>query len=233
MSVIITAPLSPEKYALASRTVSPLAFYYVVAHHLAMKLPLSVVRMGDGEAILLREQQEKNWPEDKAIDLFDDQWLLRMGMVGLTYRELQRRLQKAFAECDWFAPSVTGLVSSGFDVAQYFAIATKARIVDNFFVNRWTSEQITHLFEISSGILLIHSNPALADAMQKRHTRFKMQYLKLDSWIDTQTVISLAKEYPHQLVLYSGGCGGKHIGPVLAKTGKVCIDVGNSMERFL
>jgi hypothetical protein len=230
---VITAPLSDDKYALAARTVSPLAFYYVVAHHLTMRKPLSVVRMGDGEAILLQEQNDHEWPDDKVIDLFGAQWLKRMGMVGLTYGELRRRLQRSFRDCDWFAPSVTGLVISAYDVAQYFDVSTKAHIVDNFFVNRWTPEQIEHLLDLADGILLIHASAALADAMQKKHTRFKMQYLKLDSWVETETVIYLAKEYPHQLVLYSGGCGGKHIGPVLAKTGKVCIDVGNSMERFL
>jgi hypothetical protein len=60
-----------------------------------------------------------------------------------------------------------------------------------------------------------------------------MTFLKLTNWDQTEDVIEKAKNNPAQLVLFSGGCAGKYIGPEIAKEGKVVLDVGNSASLWL
>jgi hypothetical protein len=220
------APLTPAALAIANRTISSNAFFYITAHNLINHTPLSVIRMGDGERLLLEEQRDPS----EIIKRFDDKWLARMGMSGLTYGELRRRLDQAVLTTDYFAPSISGLVNKSFDLNAYF---THSRLVDNFFVNQWDTAQKQELMAKADGILLIHANPELADTMQKKHTRFQMTFLKLTNWDQTEDVIEKAKNNPAQLVLFSGGCAGKYIGPEIAKEGKVVLDVGNSASLWL
>jgi|SRR5579859_228444 len=220
------APLSFNALAAAERTISSNAFFYIVAHNILNHTALSVVRMGDGERLLL----DANGADGEIIRRFDDAWLERMGLTGMTYGELRRRLQLAVDTTQYFAPSITGLVNKSFDLHSYFS---HKKLVDNFFINQWDAAQKEELLMKADGVLLIHANAEIADAMQRKYTRFKVSFLKLSMWDQTEDVIAKSRTNPAQLVLFSGGCAGKYIGPAIAKQGKVVIDVGNSMSVWL
>lgn len=218
--------LTPESMAIAERTMSSSSFFYVVLHHLQLKLPMSVVRMGDGECILLSQ----DFADDEIVEFFDENWLRRMGMYNITYGELRDRLTRAANNCDYFAPSVTGLIKNDYNLYKFFV---HQKLVDNFFVNMWTSAQILELYETSLGITLIHSNRNLGDEMIKKYSRFDASFVELSSWEQTEDVIKQVSEKQHQLVLFSAGCAGKYIASEIAKQCKVVIDVGNSAARWI
>lgn len=60
--------LTPEKLDLAHRTISPNVFHHIVMHHAKLCKSLSVVRMGDGEAMLM--QEIANRADDDIVDIF-------------------------------------------------------------------------------------------------------------------------------------------------------------------
>jgi len=161
---------------------------------------------------------------------FEESWNKRMGVDGISYGELKRRMQVAVDLTDYYAPSITGLVNPKFDLMQFF---NHSRLVDNFFVNAWTTEQKMQLIDECHDVLIIHSNTAIADEFQKRLTRFRASFIKLTSWQQADDVVEEGKKSSARLVLFSGGPAAKFIGPLLAVDGKIAIDVGNAMDFWI
>lgn len=220
--------LTEEQLKIAHRTMSGGTFHHIVMHHLTMRKSLSVVRMGDGESLLLEEALKRQAHE--KIDLFDDVWNQRMGVDGMTYGDLIQRLTRAASECDYFAPSINGLVDKSFNLYNYF---DHPRLVDNFFVNQWTHQQKRELYEAAENVLLIHSSVRLADEFQRRLSFFKLRFIQLSSATQAEAVLKKASADSNQLVLLCAGPCAKYIGPAIAKNGKVVIDVGNSIDHWL
>jgi len=221
--------LDAQQLSLCESTISSNTFYYIVGHHLSSKSGLSVVRMGDGEKSILADANKKN--PSMTVNTFNEKWLINMGCLGISFGEIKSRIIRAGNECDWFAPSISGISDSRFNLYDYFK--KRDTYVDNFFVNQWTSEMIANLYDIAGDVLLIHRNVAFADMFQKRLPYTKLQFLKLSSWEETEGVIEAAKKKSSQLVLFSAGCAGKYISNAIAQSGKVVLDLGNSAERWL
>jgi len=231
--------LTDAQYLRCVYTIAPSAFYQIVAHHLRTLTPLSVTRMGDGEALLVKHFD--SLPEELTTLPFvkdPETWLKRMGLWNIPKVELLTRMRTAMTDSTFFAPSVSGLTNSTFEIDLPYmgwrSSSITAKLVDNFFVNQWTAAQKEELYEATEGVTLIHSSAELADEFQKRVTRFKMNFIRLSSWEQTEDVIAKARDVGHQLVLFSGGPAGKYIAPRIAEgSNKVVIDIGNSAPDWL
>lgn len=221
--------LSNEHLAQAHRTISTWAFKRIVLHHLATGTPMSVVRMQDVEVHIMQAVMDG---ADLAgpIKGYSDDLLAWSGLTGITYGEVHRRLVKAVAETTYFAPSLSGLTMPAYDVMRFFK---HDKLVDNQFVNKWSEEDRKELFDAAHSVLIIHNNPAVGDHYQRAMTYHRAGYLKLSSWNQADEVIQKAKALPHRLVLFSGSAGSKYIAPAIAEAGKVVIDVGLQMERWI
>jgi hypothetical protein len=184
--------LSERKINLSNKIVSPYSFLYQVGDALISRKPLSVVRMGDGEHTLLTEIVGAD-DLDAPPTSWDAGWHQRMGTVGITRRELYKRMLAAGNECSHFAPSVSGLVMESYNLFNFFD--PRDHYVDNFFVNIWSLEQKVELFRAAQSVLFIHRNRSTADAMQRRakqHLGVRVRYLELSTWEQTDDVIANA-----------------------------------------
>jgi glycosyltransferase GT-like protein len=231
------ATLSEDQIALCRDTISSYAFYMLVGDALDAHKALSVVRMGDGEHLLMKQCQSA---DPNAIALppkdLDDQWMERLGCKGITNGELVTRLRLAAELCSHFAPSITGIQRENFNLYNFFR--TRDRYVDNFFVNQWTEEMKIALFKKAQHVLFIHRNVATADAMQiraKGGLGVKVTYLKLSNWNESEGVIEKATKIDAPLVLFSAGPASKYIGPMISMgehIPKVTIDIGNAADYW-
>ena len=221
--------LNDYKLQLCKKTISSNAFYYIVGDKLKRKESLSVVRVADGERILLDATKTKNPRE--LVDTFNDTWLERYGLSGISYGELKQRILRAGNECNYLAPSISGIQNEIYNLYDYFN--PREEYVDNFFVNLWTNEMKQKLYDIAGDILLIHGNIKLADIFQKRLPYSRLDYIKLNNWSQTEDVIKESSSSKASMVIFSGGAAGKYIGPQISKSGKVVIDVGNTMEAWV
>jgi hypothetical protein len=222
------------KYAL--RTLSPYAFFYIVGDAILNKKPLSTVRMGDGEVSLLKACLDKRGEPEyftNFINTYDDDKLKRMGIYGIKYAQLDRRLRIAGNECTHFAPSVSGLTQDGYNLYDWFS--TRQQYVDNFFVNIWDSQMQAELYKAAGKVLFIHRNVETADAMQanlKKHLGVAVQFLRLSTWEQSDNIIDQAQNSQAPLVLFAGGPASKYISPEIAKVGKVVLDLGNATDLW-
>lgn len=226
--------LTDRQRGLCERTMSTTAFYYLVLDALERRGSLSVVRMGDGERYLLSGGTGSDLVT--APSGHGDDWLARLGLSGITWDGVQARLQYAAAMCDYFAPSVTGLVDSRFDL--YDLVPNADVYVDNFFVNLWTDDQKRALLQAAGHVLFIHGNAHTADAFQLRlqgHLGVKVDFLKLTLWDEATDVIEQAKANTAPLVLFSAGPASKWIGPAIARDNerpRVTLDLGNAADHW-
>lgn len=229
--------LTADEIEICERTISPTTFYMLVGNALVNAKSLSVVRMADGERELINTAREGNLDDPITIKQPDPEaWLKKMGCLGLSKRGLIRRLETAANECTYFAPSMSGLQQSNYNV--YHLFNPRDRYVDSFFHNVWTEEMKIELFKTAKHVLFIHRNTASADAMQIRAKwalGVKVTYLKMERWEQSEEVIEKASGIAAPLVLFSAGPASKYIGTRISRQGipKVTLDIGQSADLWL
>lgn len=215
-------------------TISPYAFYMIVADALVRGLQLSVVRMGDGERMLLEHAKEGNVDEEiKPFGPLNEAWMRRQGCLGIRKRELIRRLFLAATHSTYFAPNVMGVHSPEWDLSQHFL--PRRRYVDNWFVRIWNDEMTANLYRAAGRVLFIHGNDEARLAFYATGVRlgFDVLTLKHSSWEQSEDVIKVASNANAPLVIFSAGPAAKHIGVEIARSGKVVLDVGNAAGSWL
>jgi hypothetical protein len=214
--------LTQRQREICLNTISPNAFYLIVMDALKRGTGLSVVRVADGENRLLHRVP------------MDPGWLKQFGCLGMPANALRARIIQAAQECQFYAPSLTGITNPAYDL--YSQIVTwHPRYVDNQFPNLWSDEQKTQLFQQAKHVLLIHGNRNLADAMSQRAQKYlgvKVSWLPLSNWEQADSVIESAAAIDAPLVIFAAGPASKFIGPRIAKQGKVTLDIGQAMDRW-
>lgn len=210
-------------------TISPNTFHMICGDALLRRKGLSVVRMGEGELklwnCLIQMGDLKEW--------FSKEWRVRIGVEGIDISELMNRFQTAYLDCDYFSPSISGITNPIFDL--YF-LRTEQRYLDNFFINFWSEEQIVQLYKTAGHVVLLHRNEGTGFAFNRRANDYlgiKVTYLPLSNWSQSEDIIKQVSAMDAPLVLFSGGPASKYIAPEIAKSGKVVLDVGNSVDRFI
>jgi hypothetical protein len=227
--------LDEEQIMHCVDTISSNTFYIMVANAILQKQVLSVVRMGDGEKLLMDLCEGVDMGTGHR-DVEDPTWMERLGCLGIQPELLYKRLQWAANECTWFAPSVSGIIRPEFSL--YDRFDARDRYVDNFFVNQWDDEMKINLYKAAGKILFIHRNPLSFDALKTRCAKIGVEatYIKLENWQQTDDVIAQAQADEAPLVLFSAGPAGKYIGHHIArwsKIPKVTLDLGNSSDQWL
>lgn len=221
--------LSDLEKEICSKTISSKAIYALVGDAILKRQSMSVVRMGDGERKILDADPTQPF---LAFEATHEGWNRRLGIEEEPVDLLQREILEAGNECTYFAPSISGISYQEYFLYQYFK--PRSMYIDNFFVNDWTPEMVQTLFEASDGVCIFHRD--YRQIIQNFQTNYHFTkeisfdgYTK-DSWKDNGTAIEAAIRSSAQLVLYSGGPGGKIIGPRIAQAAnKVVLDIGNTL----
>lgn len=229
--------LTPLQISLAERTISSNAIFLIAQDRLLRRQPFSLVRMADGELHLWKEAVTGPSPDLDKTRFNDRDWRIRLGVEGINQAELLQRLNWAATECDYFAPSISGLVNPSFDL--YDCFPARERYADVFCFNQWTEEMITHLYKEAKHVILIHRNPDTAAAFISRAKEFfgvKVTWIKQESWRQTERLIQKVAELDAPLVVASVGPGGKYAIPRMSKAGnwsKVVLDIGNTVDAYI
>jgi len=227
--------LDTETLKISNKIISPTAFYFQVGDALLNKKPLSTVRMGDGENLLYKDCLRAHLDDKQrtTVKSQTEEWRKKLGINGISYKELKKRIEIAANTCTHFAPSISGLVMPEYNLFNLFA--ERNVYIDNFFVNVWDFNQKANLYNCAQHVLFIHRNVYTADAIQnnlKKYLGVKVSFIKLDNWKETKTVIKRAQDSDAKLVLFSGGPAGKYMSPEIAQSNKVVLDIGNAADYW-
>jgi hypothetical protein len=208
----------------------------LVGNALDKKENLSVVRMADGEKLLMdlcNKDTESEFIE--PTEQFSADWLKNFGVSDIPKKLLKERLLLAANKADYFAASLAGIQYPQYNVDNF---SPRGYYVDNFFPNQWDETMKQNLFKKAGHVLFIHRNTNTADAMQIRAKYVlgvKVTYLKLTHWSEADEIIEKANKIDAPLVVYSSGPASKIIGPAIATNGnikKVTLDIGQAADRW-
>lgn len=222
--------LTENEIDICFRTLSSKAIFALVGDAIKKKNGISIVRMGDGEVGLL------NAPDGKPFTGFnhlDPNWNTRLGIEGLDIETVKANILEAGNTCTYFAPSVSGISHGDFKLHHLFN--KREFYLDNFFAEDWTREMIKMLLAASEGVFILHKeHENLIDKFVQHYDlpRALFSGFKKESWRDNEAAIRAATESGRQLVLFSAGPAGKCIAPKIAKSGKVVLDVGNTLPGW-
>ncbi len=222
--------LNNEQKKICEQTISSRAFFALVGDALNAGEGLSVVRMGDGEVAVMSH------PESgflTRIRQTEPTWDERLGIAGMPEREVQQSLIAAGNACTYFAPSVSGISNPHYNLYQYFS--PRNVYVDNFFVNDWTPEMISILLKAAGGAFLLHKfHPTLAQNFAKMYGMAASDFpgFAKHSWKDNDEAVKAAIASGKKLILFSAGPAGKIIGPQIAKSNRVVLDIGNTLPGW-
>jgi hypothetical protein len=225
--------LTEHEVAICTDTISANAFYLIVQNALERQQELSVVRMADGERKLLDHCRANPDGIVKPFSGLTEEWLKRYGCLGIPRETLLKRIEEAAEQCTYFGPSLSGLTNPAYNI--YRCFRPRARYVDNFFPNLWDDQQKTQLFRQARHVLFIHGSYHLADAMQNRAKAYhnvKVSYRPLTNWTEAEAVIEFGRACDARLVIFSAGPASKFIGPQIAQSGKVTLDIGQAADRW-
>jgi len=225
------------EHEIATKTVSPNAFFWMVIDALSNSRRLSCVRMADGEKAIWNQaiRQKRSDPLQTPFKDIPD-WAKTYGVDSITAEEIMHRLSYAATFCTHFAPSVSGLRHEAYNL--YDIWKSRTFYIDNFFVDQWSDDQKTELFKTAGHVLFIHRNANTADSMQIRvqaNLGVKVHFIKLDNWRECSEVAEKALVNTAPLVLFSGGPAGKYLAPDIMRRSalpKVVIDLGHGADKF-
>lgn len=218
--------LDKDQSEILKNTMSSNSFYYLLANHIVNNIPMSVVRMGDGEKIILDNKHSGK----EFKDLVTEDWIPRMGYKDCSIENAADLIIEAIKECTYFAPNLNGVIDSSFSLYN-FNIKHKS-FIDNFFVNSFTKSQINVLYKLAKKILIINNNDDIKQYAINKYSNedYQFEFLKLANWTELRSIEFLASISKANLVLISGN---KCLGPRLAKYGKISVDVGNTIDKWL
>jgi hypothetical protein len=219
--------LTETERMICEKTISSKAIYALVGDAIMRKAGMSIVRLGDGEGLLLKAKDETIFLK---LERDNPGWGKRMGIEGLSLDAIKKMILEAGNACTYFAPSVSGISYKTFRLYDLFE--PRDFYLDNFFVNDWTKEMIQVLFESSDGVFILHSNykKIIQNFKKNYSSQISFDGFPKNSWKDNEAAIQAAINSNAQLILFSGGPAGKILGPKIASvTNKVVLDIGNTL----
>lgn len=215
---------SIEKIELAKKMISSDAFYIIVCDALMRKKPLSVVRMNDGERMIMEVAKGRN----PSHFLTDDNWLKEYGLYGSNLNSVGMNLFEAANKSDYFAQFISGWFMPGFDVISL--IEPRELYVDGFYPYLWkNADRQKELLKYDGIAVVCRNSDKIAEKLLNNYGA-KVIPIEYNSWEDYDIAIKKIGECDAHLILCSTGASGKLLNVEASKRyGKVCVDVGSAM----
>lgn len=220
-------PYSDGILALAHRYMSSDALFIIVCDAIARGLPLSVVRMGDGERMIIQVAQGA----EPIKFLCDGVWLKQYGLLNADLKKIGEQLWTAAKDATFFGPNIYGLVNVGYDL--HSVTAPRDEYVEGLFAYSWFSMGRVHnLLHYGGPIgLVCRHAKQIGVALGKKYGGGLVYELSdYDGWHDYEQALISIGRMEAKLVLCAVGPSGKSLVVEAASAyDKVVLDVGSAM----
>ena len=223
---MIVKKFHPSAIEQAKKYIDSDALLIIVMDKLARREPLSVIRMGDGEASIMRGS---NRPFLKRKD-----WLTEYGLWGADLKRVAKELVLATEKADWYCPNISGLVWPKYEILSISAQREQYAI--GLFAHAWLyMGRVEELMKFDGGIgLVCRNSKEVADRLFMKYGKvgLEVETCDYDSWLDFDKAIDAIGKMKAHLIFCSCGPSGKWmIVQAAKKHGKVVIDTGSSLIR--
>lgn len=220
-------PYSDGILALAHRYMSSDALFIIVCDAIARGLPMSVVRMGDGERMIIQVAQGA----EPVKFLCDPVWLDQYGLLNADLKKVGGQLLLAASRATFFGPNIYGLINVGYDL--HSVTAPRSEYVEGLFAYSWFYMGRVHNLLNCGGPIGIVCRAAkrVATALGSRYgTGIIFELSNYDGWRDYEQALISIGRMQAKLILCAVGPSGKSLVVEAASAyDKVVLDVGSAM----
>ena len=205
----------------------------VIGHNIRANIPTSLIRMGDGEAEIMRAARGGR----KNISLYNVHWLAKLGLIGTDLTVVAQGLLRAGSEATFLAPADKGLYFPLYDIYSYFP--DRSSFVGIEYPQIWHTMGVIKNMLTTIPVLILHRDASTYAATLSRIYKTDSIFgIELGSWKDHAKIKlkinKIVAAHDIKLLLVSGGPAGKALIVDLAKiTGKVVIDIGSKMDMYI
>lgn len=211
---------------LAKKYISCDALLIITMDAIARKSPLSLIRMGDGEASIMRGA--------KKAYLTNEMWLNEYGVKGCDLFSLGEQLKRATEQADWYCPSISGLVYRDYEIISLGA--NRKQYGEGLFAYTWSCMgRVKELMENSGGVGIVCRNSLeVADRLFMKYGKpaLGVECAEYSSWNDYEFALEEIGKMKSHLVLVAGGPSAKMLCVEASKKhGKVVIDIGSALIK--
>ena len=219
---------TPIQIEQAKRYISCDALFILVMNALARKEPFSVVRMGDGEASILR--MRTGGP--MAKHLVNKDWLKEYGLLGADMKILMAQLWLATEHSDVYCPNISGLCLTKYEI---ISLGKQREMYgEGLFAHTWLYmgrvEELM-LYEGRIGVVCRNSKD-ISMRLFNKYSKPDIEASEYNSWTDYYKCLDEIGKMKSHLILVSAGPSGKYLCVEASKKfGKVVLDTGSALIR--
>ena len=220
-------PLKPDRLEAAKKYICSTAFCVLVCDALLRGAGLTAIRMGDGEAAIIRAS--KGLPYAAFLNI--EEWLRRYGVLDYPLDKLGEELVIAGNAATWFGPSIAGLWYKKYALHGFFHL--RQHYICSLFPHMWAyAGYVNDVIAIGKVFVACRNNDKKIHDMTKKYgvVEGHIVGIELDSYHDHDAVCEAARSSDAGLVVISGGPTGKSlIGKIAEGNNKVVLDCGNGL----
>jgi hypothetical protein len=225
---MIIQEFNSKKLESAKRYLSTDALLIHVCDSLARRTKLSLVRMGDGEASIIKHLKGKA----HGKYLFNPEWLKEYGLVGADLKLIANKLIFAAQFADFYCPNISGLVYDKYEIISL--TPPRDYYCEGLYAHTWLyMGRVEELMKYNGGIGVVCRNSnEVADRLFMKYGRMDIEATDYDSWLDYDVAMDFVGQMKAHLILVSAGPSGKFFCVEAAKKfNKVVIDTGSALIR--
>lgn len=214
----------------AMKYISCDALFIQVCNALARRIPLSTVRMGDGEKSIIQYLKTG----DKTKYLSDNVWLKEYGLLGVDLKQIGQSLIGAAQLTDYMCPNISGLVLPKYEILS--VLPPRDYYCEGLYAHTWLyMGRVPELMKYDGGIgIVCRNSKEVADRLFMKYGKLVIgiETFDYDSWKDYDSVLEQIGNTKANLILVSAGPSGKYLCVEASrKFGKVVLDTGSALIR--
>lgn len=194
------------------------------------RLPLSTVRLGDGERCLI----EYVLTGTMSRYLMDPIWLKEYGLYEADLQKVGRSLLNAAKEVDYLCPNISGLTLPKYEIIS--VLPPRERYYEGLYAHTWLyMGRVKELMDYPGGVgIVCRNSKEVADRLFMKFGRnlLHAEHTEYGSWRDYPSALEAIGKMKTNLVLVSAGPSGKYLCVEASKKwGKVVLDTGSALVR--
>jgi hypothetical protein len=208
-------------------TISSDALAILIIDRIKNKKPTSFIRTADGERMIIKNSDHFGYMQN-------ERWLKKYGLLGIDFKKLGDDLLWAMTNATFLSCSPSGLCKKHASYRTNDLIPARQKYADHFYQVCWNAtNRVVDVLQAANSVFVLHREVDFVCGALSNKYKISCAGFKLDSWMDHEAALREVEESKSELVLVSGGASGKKlIVDIANKTGKTCLDVGESLKEI-
>lgn len=221
---------SSEMKQSAMKYISCDALLLFVCDAMARRTPLSTVRMGDGERMLIdyyRTGRHGRYSNDPV-------WLKEYGLWRADLKQIGKSLLDAAQFADYMCPNISGLTLPKYEILSI--LPPRDFYCEGLYAHTWLyMGRLPEIMNYDGGIAVVCRNSK--EVSSRLFAKYKNKGMNSEtaeytSWQNYDGVLEAIGKMKSHLILVSAGPSGKYLCVEAAKKyGKVVLDTGSALIR--